>query len=154
MVPLGRTAGGARSQTGGSSSDQREVPCRISFTEGAETSWKKKNPGKESLSQRGHAKPDAYYRRLSAAVDHQELVREALVHELSVALQQLEELRSDLSAILPLLYAVGVSPVVQEEVHQLCQDCAGVTVASTSLLVVLRGRVAAIERRELRDRSR
>jgi len=67
--------------------------------------------------------------------------------ELSVALYQLEGLRSDLSELQALLHVIQVSPVVQEDIHQLCHGVAAVVEASSSSLAVLSGRARAAERR-------
>ncbi len=104
------------------------------------------------MNQRGHARPEAYYQRLLTAVDLGEAAREQLDRELEEAQLQISELQYDLSEIRLLLYVASPEPSVQGAILALCQDCVGVTEASTSLRYVLSGRARAAERRQQRER--
>lgn len=103
---------------------------------------------------RGHAEPDdSYY--YSPAGERRDAGRvRDLCAELSLAAHQLGELRSDLSALQPLLHVLQCSQVVQDDVHQLCHAVAAVAEASSSTLAVFSGRARAAERRDARAARR
>ena len=94
-------------------------------------------------SPRGYAVDDVWYPYSNELLGQGGRNVQDAVAEVAVAIHDLELARSELSALVSLLFVVRVSSVVLEDIHQLCQGCTEVMAAICSSRETLSSRARA-----------